>query len=120
MMVLVFQRNSKGGRQWYVSSDLKQDILDAIEDINDLLISYEALFLRMMQREPDNIELAARGTVLHSFYNGVEGIFLLVSKQIDKNTPIDSAWHQSLMSQMTDVTEERKCHRTTTHRFKSA
>ena len=90
-------------------SDLKQDIIDAIEDINDLLISYELLFTRVEQREPDNIELAAMATVLHSFYNGIESIFLLVSKQIDKETPNDSTWHQSLLNQMITETKERAC-----------
>ena len=88
-------------------SDLKQDILDSIEDIGDLLASYESLFKTVKQRAPDNIELAAMGTILHSFYTGVEGVFLLVSKQIDKTTPDDSSWHQSLLKQMMAATEER-------------
>jgi len=92
-----------------VSSDLKQDILDAIEDINELLASYELLFIRIKQTEPDNIELAALGTVLHSFYNGVEGVFLLVSKQVDNGTPTDSAWHQTLLNQMMASTDGRAC-----------
>ena len=83
-----------------MSCDLKQAILDAVEDINDLLTSYEPLLIRIKQKEPDNIELAALGTVLHSFYNGVEGIFLLISKQIDSETPSDSSWHQTLLNQM--------------------
>ena len=92
-----------------MSSDVKQDILDTVEDINDLLISYEPLFIRIKQSEPDNIELAALGTVLHSFYNGIEGIFLLVSKQIDSETPSDPAWHQTLLSQMTKANDRRIC-----------
>ena len=64
-------------------SNMKQDILDAVEDVNDLLTAYEDLFLTLTQREPDRIELAALGAILNSFYNGVEGVFLLVSKQID-------------------------------------
>jgi len=58
-----------------VSSDIKQDILDSIADINDLLTSYEVLFARLKESDPDKIELAALGTILHSFYNGIEGIF---------------------------------------------
>jgi hypothetical protein len=87
---------------------LKQDILESIEDVNDLLASYELLLIRIKQSEPDNIELAALGTVLHSFYNGIEGIFLLVSKQIDKETPNDSSWHQSLLHQVATPTEKRE------------
>ena len=90
-----------------MSSDLKQDILDSIEDIGDLLTSYESLLETVKLRSPNNIELAAMGTILHSFYNGVEGVFLLVSKQIDKTTPDNSSWHQSLLNQMMTATEER-------------
>jgi len=92
-----------------VFSDLKKDVLDAIEDINDLLTLYEPLLLRLEQNEPDIIELAALGTVLHSFYNGIEGIFLLVSKKIDNETPNNPAWHQALLNQMMAVTEARTC-----------
>ena len=92
-----------------MSSDLKQDILDSIDDINDLLRSYEILFSTIEQKEPDIIELAALGTVLHSFYNGVEGIFILIAKQIDKTTPSNAAWHQALLIQMTEKTSARSC-----------
>ena len=74
-----------------MSSDVKQDILDSLDDIDELLSSYDMLFIRLMQNRSDNIELAALGTVLHSFYNGIEGIFLLISKQIDGMTPIGLA-----------------------------
>jgi hypothetical protein len=84
-----------------VSSDLKQDILDSIEDIEELFSSYDVLFMCVNQRDPDSIELAALGTVLHSFYNGIEGIFLLIAKQIDGEVPNESAWHQVLMNRMT-------------------
>jgi hypothetical protein len=90
-----------------VSSDVKQDIFDSVEDISELLSSYDILFARLKENTPDKIELAALGTVLHSFYNGIEGIFLLVSKQIDKITPSDSAWHQSLLNQVTEKTVDR-------------
>ena len=90
-----------------MSSDIKQDILDSLDDIGDLLDSYESLFIRVNQREPDNIELAALATVLQSFYNGVESIFLLVSKQIDNATPGDPSWHQVLLNQMIAATNKR-------------
>jgi len=90
-----------------VYSNIKRDILDSDDDIDDLLSSYNLLFIHLAQNNPDNIELAALGTVLHSFYNGIEGIFLLISKQIDKDTPSGSAWHQSLMNQMTSATNDR-------------
>ena len=64
-------------------------------------------FKAIQQKEPDNIELAALGTILHSFYNGVEGIFLHVAKQIDGTAPNDFAWHQSLLKQVTESNDNR-------------
>jgi len=91
-----------------VYSDLKLDIIDSINDIDDLLTTYEQLFERVKQNEPDKIELAALGTVLHSFYNGVDGIFILISKKIDNKVPSDSTWHQALLNNMVETTVNRK------------
>ena len=73
--------------------------------MNDLLTSYE-LLTRIKQSEPDNIELAALDTVLHSFYNEIEWIFLLVAKQVDMETPSNSTWHQSLLHHAAAPTEK--------------
>jgi len=90
-----------------VSSDLKQDILDSVHDIDDMLKTYDELFDRVNARNPDVVEIAALGSVLHSYYNGVEGIFLLVAKQIDAQTPSDPAWHQTLLNQVLESTHNR-------------
>jgi len=90
-----------------VSSDVLKDISDSIEDVSDLLSSYDALLFAVKQREPDKVGLAALGAVLHSFYNGIEGIFLLVAKQIDNGAPSDSAWHRTLVKQMMEKTSRR-------------
>jgi hypothetical protein len=90
-----------------VSFDIRQDILDSIADIEELLSSYDVLFMCVNQRTPDKIELAALGSVLQSFYNGVEGVFLLIAKQVDGNVPIDPAWHQALQNQMTEANAKR-------------
>jgi hypothetical protein len=90
-----------------VSSDLRQDIFDSVEDINDLLTSYEELFRKVQQDEPNLVELAALGSILQSFYNGVEGIFILIAKQIDKKMPGDNTWHQTLLNQVLESNNNR-------------
>ena len=90
-----------------MSSDIQQDIIDSIEDISELLSSYDTLFQSVKIKNPDRVELAALGTIMHSFYNGIEGIFLYVAKNIDKTIPDDSSWHQSLLKQVTGKTENR-------------
>ena len=90
-----------------MSSDILQDITDSIEDITELLESYENLFITIEQKHPDNIELAAIATILHSFYNGIEGIFLYIVKRIDRTVLNGLSWHQSLLLQMTEETDNR-------------
>ena len=62
-------------------------IQDEIKNIDDLLVEYELLFDLAKQREPDSVETLALAALMHSFYNGLENIFLLISKRIDFYTP---------------------------------
>jgi len=90
-----------------VSSDLRQDIVDSVEDINDMLNAYSGLLDKVTQEKPSLVEMAALGSILQSFYNGVEGLFILIAKQFDKKVPCDNTWHQSLLSQMMEATDNR-------------
>ncbi len=40
------------------------------------------------------------GSVLHSFYNGIENIFELIAKNIDNSLPNGNKSHQELLQQM--------------------
>ncbi len=90
-----------------LANNIKVMIKDSISDIDKLFDTYDLLLSLVKQKEPDAIELAAIATVIHSFYNGVEGVFLLVSKNIDKNTPSTGRWHKDLLSQMATHTDKR-------------
>ena len=46
------------------------------------------------------MERAALGSVLHSFYTGLEGIFLTVAKRVDEHAPSGDRWHRDLLDQM--------------------
>jgi hypothetical protein len=46
------------------------------------------------------VELAALATVLHSFYNGSEGIFLNIARLLDGHMPDETRWHRALLAQM--------------------
>lgn len=59
------------------------------------------------QGSPSLVELTALASVLHSFYNGLENIFLSIAKGIDKNVPTGAQWHRELLTQMTLATEKR-------------
>lgn len=78
-----------------------------ISEIDKLLSSYELLINKCINEQPDLIEITAMATVLHSFYNGIEKIFLTIAKEIDNNVPIESKWHKLLLTQMLKQNDNR-------------
>lgn len=78
-----------------------------IEQIDQLLTSYADLLDRVQRRTPDLVELAALASVLHSFYNGLENVFLSITKGIDGNTPQGPHWHRDLFAQMVKPSPNR-------------
>jgi len=65
------------------------------------------LFDSTRNREPDSVEIAALATVLYSFYDGVEKIFLSIAKYVDDFVPVENKWHKALLIQMTKKTDKR-------------
>ncbi len=47
------------------------------------------------------------GSVLHSFYNGLENIFEIIAKNIDCNIPVGNKSHQELLHQMASENSNR-------------
>jgi len=47
-------------------------------------------------KEPDIIEMTAAAQVLHSFYNGVESVLVLLFKYKNEKLPNDIKWHKTL------------------------
>lgn len=78
-----------------------------MEQIDHLFVVYADLLARVMQRNPDTVEIAAVSSVLHSFYNGIGNVFLLVAKNIDQDVPTGSQSHRDLLLQMTKPTNKR-------------
>jgi hypothetical protein len=75
--------------------------------IDRLFEFYAGLLADSRQRVPDLVEMTALGSVLHSFYNGVENIFLAVAKEVDRGAPRGAEWHRTLLTSMTQVTSNR-------------
>lgn len=71
-----------------------------IGQIDQLLATYADLLKRVRQRDPDTVEIAAVATVLHSFYNGLENIFMTVAKGIDESVPSGGQSHRDLLLQV--------------------
>ncbi len=56
---------------------------------------------------PDLIQTTALASVLHSFYNGLESIFVTIAKEIDGELPGGDRWHRDLLEQMGRENEKR-------------
>ena len=75
--------------------------------IDRLFVEYAELLERAQTVKPSLVEITALASVLHSLYNGVENIFLSISKEFDKEEPTGTHWHQELLTQMTKTAQTR-------------
>lgn len=87
--------------------DIKRKINFEIEEIENELNSYQMLFDACLLKNPDHIEMTAIASVIHSFYNGIENIFIIISKNIDKDTPKDFNWHITILNNMAAENKKR-------------
>lgn len=86
---------------------LRAEIRFEIERIDELLKSYEELLERVRSREPDLVEVTAMASIPHSFYNGIENIFLRVCKEVDQDVPAGDRWHREVLTRMTESGDSR-------------
>ena len=62
---------------------LKTKITYEISQIDELIDKAGVLVSLCKTKEPGFIEITAVGGILHSFYNGLENIFVLIGKSLD-------------------------------------
>jgi len=67
-----------------------------ISRIDKSLDSIKPLLNLCKIKEPDIIEITAAAQVLHSFYNGVESVIVLIFKSMNEKLPNDYKWHKTL------------------------
>jgi hypothetical protein len=79
-----------------------------ISQIDKLLNDSKPLFDLCKIREPDFIELQAAAMILHSFYNGIENILVLIFKGNNEALPGGSKWHMDLLEAAFSKTTNRK------------
>lgn len=90
-----------------MDEELKKKISFEISEIDSLLNHASVLSHKCKIQEPDFIEISAVGSTLHSFYNGLENIFLLIQKEIDKTNAKSERWHSELLSSMFKENQNR-------------
>lgn len=86
---------------------IKKKIEFEISQLNEHLSKSSVLIKKCSVQEPDYVELCATGSILQSFYNGVENIMLVISKNIDGIAPNQGKWHSELLLSMCKRTENR-------------
>jgi hypothetical protein len=78
-----------------------------IGQIDQLFEAYADLLEHIHENKLDLVEITALASVLHSFYNGLENIFLSIAKGIDMDIPTGSQWHRDLLTRMQENTPHR-------------
>ena len=78
-----------------------------IKQIDRLFERYTDLLERVQKGTPDLVDVTAVASVLHSFYNGLENIFLSIAKGIDADVPAGAQWHRDLLTKMAESTSNR-------------
>lgn len=91
-----------------MSETISQRVQRDVALIDHLLAAYADLLLQVEQKPPDLVQVTALASVLHSFYNGVESIFIIIAKEIDDAVPSGDRWHRDLLEQMGMANEFRE------------
>ncbi len=91
-----------------MSAKLQRQVEVELEQLNQLVDTYQSLLHQSAQQQPNNIELAALATLLHGFYTGVENIFKRIVVELGDTLPSSEFWHRDLLDQMTQMTEHRQ------------
>jgi hypothetical protein len=84
-----------------------QKILFEIEQIDELINESSPLFDLCKIKEPDFVERCGIAMILHSFYNGIENILLMIIKNKDSVLPNGIKWHKELFAKAFEITENR-------------
>jgi hypothetical protein len=90
-----------------LDNNLKEKITYEISRINNLFDSGKPLLDLCRLKEPDFIESSAAALFLHSFYNGIESIVLMILKNIGEDIPNSFQWHKELFEKTFERSDKR-------------
>ncbi len=80
-----------------MSSDLGREVRAELGDLAQLLDEFRPLVEKAGTGPPTLYEVSALGTMLHSFYNGVENVFKRISVQYALPADKSPHWHVELL-----------------------
>lgn len=75
-----------------------------LDQIEQLLATYAPLREAVQHTPPDVVQVTAIAAMLHSFYNGVEHLLVLIAKHGAGPLPTGAQWHRTLLDQMSHPT----------------
>jgi len=84
-----------------------QKVLFEIEQVDEHINASRQLVDLCKIREPNYTEKYGAAMVLHSFYNGIENIMLLIVKGYDREFYNGMQWHKDLLAKAFEGTENR-------------
>ena len=87
--------------------DIIEIILFQISEIDKLFEEYDSFFQNMNYDDPSLIDKTVIGSILHSFYNGIENIFETISKNIDNFVPSGNKTHKEILNNIYVGNEKR-------------
>jgi hypothetical protein len=79
-----------------LDENIKTKIEHEISRIEKLISSAKPLLDLCKIKDPGFVEITAAAQILHSFYNGVEGVIILFFKSVNEELPNDNTWHKTL------------------------
>jgi hypothetical protein len=91
-----------------LDNGIKAKIFFEISQMDKLLDKSKPLLDLCELKNPDFIEMSAVALVLHSFYNGIENMLILISKDYDEELPKGIKWHMELLDKAFVSTANRK------------
>jgi hypothetical protein len=87
---------------------VKTKLLFEISQIDKMLNEGDPLLKLCKLKTPDFIEMPAAAMLLHSFYNGIENVLLLIFKYYDEALPNGIKWHIELLDKAFVSNKERR------------
>lgn len=90
-----------------VMTEIQTEIDFNICRLQKLLDRYEPLVSLCKVQEPDFYYQVAAGSMLQSYYNGIERIFRIINDCTDKKALSPASNHKALLAYMTERTENR-------------
>ena len=87
---------------------IKSKIQLEISKIDTLIDKSSILLTKCKITEPDFVELNAIGSILHSYYCGIESVFNLIYKMYYGKTLSGNTWHSELFTDMFRQTEKHE------------